>query len=84
MSIADVLSEHYQRTAISALIFFEERGKLNTLLGDIKQGKLPTLQEIISSQTVQEELQKRKVVDNLSQIRKDRGASLGKIENGYG
>ena len=73
-SIANVLSEHYQRAAMSGLIFLEERGKLNTLLGDVKQRKLPTLQEIISSQTVQEELQKRKVVDNLSQIRKYRGA----------
>jgi hypothetical protein len=53
-------------------------------LGNVEQGKLPTLQEIIFSQTVLEELQKRKVVDNLSQIRKDRGASGGKIENGYG
>jgi hypothetical protein len=69
---------------ISGLIFLEERGKSNTLLGGVKQGKLPTLQKIIFSQTVQEELQKRKVVDNLSQIRKDRCASRGKIENGYG
>jgi len=53
-------------------------------LENVKQGKLPTLQEIIFSQIVQEELQKRKVVDNLSQIRKDRCASKGKIENGYG
>jgi len=50
----------------------------------VKELWLPTLQKIISSQTVQEELQKRKVVDNLSQIRKDKGASRGKIRNGYG
>jgi hypothetical protein len=50
----------------------------------VKQGKLPTLQKIISSQRVQEELQKIKIVDNLSQIRKDRDASQGKIEDGHG
>jgi len=69
---------------LSGLPLLEACGKSNTLLGGVKQGKLPTLQKIISSQRVQEELQKIKIVDNLSQIRKDRGASRGKIENGYG
>jgi hypothetical protein len=50
----------------------------------VKELWVPTLQEIMFSKRAGEELQSRKVVDNLSQIRKDRGASQGKIEDGHG